>query len=86
MNEIKEGQQVVITPGANTKEHKFKKAKAKKTYIGQVTDVNEDSIDVTVFDNGGMVFLKNIKHSSTAKKDGSKWDYKEGEAPASAKK
>jgi len=78
---VRLGQEVLFTPSKNTREVKFKKTKPRENYIGKVTDINEDSVDLTVFDNGQMVYVKNVKHSSEAKKDGSKWDYQEGDTP-----
>ena len=70
----KRGERVKFTPSKHTKQEKFKKVSPQDDYFAEVTQENADSVDLTVFDNGQMVFVKNIKHSSVAGKDKSKYD------------
>lgn len=70
----KRGERVMFTPSDNTRKEKFKKVSPQKDYFAEVTQENEDSVDLTVYDNGAMVFVKNIKHSSKAEKGKSKYD------------
>lgn len=74
MAQAKRGERVLYTPSEHTQKEKFKKLNAPKDYFGEVTQENEDSVDITVYDNGAMVFVKNIKHSSKAEKGKSKYD------------
>lgn len=72
--QAKRGSRVMFTPSKTTREAKFKKVSPQNDYFAEVTQENKDSVDLTVFDNGQMVFVKNIKHSSEAVKDKSKYD------------
>ncbi|WP_445453101.1 hypothetical protein [Flavobacterium sp. 25HG05S-40] len=69
-----EGADVTFTPSDSTRERKFK-TKDKKTYPAKITQLNKGSVDLTVYGNGEMVFVKNIPHSSETEADRSKWDW-----------
>ena len=76
-----EGRIVRFTPSDRTAD-KFKNKK-KKSYSAIVTDVNKDSIDLTVFGVGEIVFASNAKHASEAEEGRSSWDWPQTNAPQS---
>jgi hypothetical protein len=69
-----EGNEVVVTPSNSTREKKFS-SKGKLKYNAKITEVNQNSVDLTIFGNGEMVFLKNIPHVSDTENGRSSWDY-----------
>lgn len=76
MSKATEGLEVIVTPSKHTREGKFKKSPHKKTYHAKITEVNENSVDLTVYGNGEMVFLKKIPHLSVAETGKTSWDLK----------
>lgn len=67
------GRNVVFTPSENSKK-KFKN-KQKDTYAAVVTDVNDGSVDLTVFGVGEIVYFNNIQHVDNAAENRSHWDW-----------
>lgn len=72
-NNVTEGRIVTFTPSIRTLK-KFKN-KEKKTYPAIVTDVNEGSVDLTVFGVAEIVYVANVKHATEAPDNRSKWDW-----------
>lgn len=67
------GRIVTFTPSERTQQ-KFKK-KQKKSYPAIVTDVNENSLDLTVFGVGEEVHVSNVKNVAEAEENRSSWDW-----------
>ena len=76
MSDVKvtEGRIVKFTPSERTRDSKFE-TKNKKSYPAIVTDVNDDSVDLTVFGVRENVYVSNVKHSSEAEAERSHWDW-----------
>ena len=70
---VRIGSEVLFTPSDSTRSKKFEQTSPQDNYVAKVTGINDDSVDLTVFDNGQMVFVKNIKHSSDAAEGRSNW-------------
>jgi len=68
------GRIVTFTPSERTLNQKFKNKK-KPTYPAMITDVNENSVDLTVFGVGEEVHVSNVKRSPEAEKGRSSWDW-----------
>lgn len=68
-----EGRIVTFKPSANTKD-RFRK-KQKDTYPAIVTDVNENSVDLTVFGVGETIHVNNVKNAAEADENHSSWDW-----------
>lgn len=61
MPEVKVNDRVLFYPSERTLKS-FKKKK-KEFYAAVVTDVNKDTVDLTVFGVGEVVHVANIKHA-----------------------
>ena len=72
---VRIGSEVLFTPSENTRTKKFEQTSPQDNYVAKVTGINDETVDLTVFDNGQMVYVKNIKHSSVAAEGRSKWDF-----------
>lgn len=73
MNAPTQGRIVCFTPSRRTLT-KFKN-KQKEVYTAIITDVNEGSIDLTVFGVGEVVHVANVQHSTVAQEGRSTWDW-----------
>ena len=69
------GRIVVFSPSERTKKE-FKK-KQNDTYPAIITEVNESSVDLTVFGVGEIVFVNRVLHKSLAVTKRSSWDWPE---------
>ncbi|MFN3753320.1 hypothetical protein [Flavobacterium sp.] len=68
-----EGRIVTFTPSERTKK-KFKN-KQKDTYPAIITEVNKDSVDLTVFGVREEVHISNVKNLTKAEEGRSFWDW-----------
>lgn len=68
-----EGRIVTFKPSERTKE-RFRR-KQKDSYPAVVTDVNENSVDLTVFGVGETIHVSNVKITSEAAENHSSWDW-----------
>jgi hypothetical protein len=68
-----EGRIVTFTPSERTSK-KFKHHK-KRTYPAIITEVNEATIDLTVFGVGETVYVAKVAHASVAEENRSRWDW-----------
>lgn len=73
MNTPTQGRIVCFSPSRRTLT-KFKN-KQKEVYSALITDVNEESIDLTVFGVGETVYVSNVQHSTVAEEGRSSWDW-----------
>lgn len=73
MSEVTRGRIVTFKPSERTQK-KFKN-KQHETYPAIVNDVNENSVDLTVFGCGEIVYVSNVKHISEAAVENSNWDW-----------
>lgn len=71
--QVTPGRIVVFTPSKRTSKKFTKKQKA--TYPAIVTDVNENSIDLTVFGVGEIVYASAVMHCDDALENRSRWDW-----------
>lgn len=71
MSELKRGDRVTFTPSERTNK-KFENQK--ENYPAMVTEVNENSADLTVFGVGEIVYVNRVQHSSLATEGRSKYD------------
>ena len=74
MSQTKRGSFVNFTPSERTNK-KFESQK--KDYLALVTEVNENSVDLTVFGVGETVYVTRVQHSSLAVDGRSKYDHVE---------
>ena len=71
---VKRGSFVTFTPSERTN----KKFEAQKeNYPALVTEVNENSVDLTVFGVGEIVFVNRVQDSSLAPESRSRYDLNE---------
>ena len=70
---VSRGRIVVFTPSVTTQE-KFKN-KQHENYPAIVTDVNDETVSLTVFGVGEEVHVKKVKHVSIAAENRSSWDW-----------
>lgn len=71
MSDVKRGQVVKFSPSERTNK-KFQSQK--EDYPAIVTEVNENSVDLTVFGVGELVFVTRVQHALLAPEDRSKYD------------
>lgn len=76
MRTVKRGSIVTFRPSKN-RNKEFQNPKA--DYPAMVTEVNENSVDLTVFGVGEEVHVFKVQHSSLAPEGRSKWDEKADE-------
>lgn len=72
MNKLKRGSFVNFIPSERTNK-KFENQKA--DYPALVTEVNENSVDLTVFGVGETVYVTRVQHSTLAPEGRSKYDF-----------
>ena len=72
---VTRGRIVVFTPSEKTQK-KFKN-KQHKTYPAIVTDINDGSVDLTVYGVGEEVYVYKVKHATEAEANRSSWDWPE---------
>ena len=73
MNAPTQGRIVTFKPSRRTLV-KFKN-KQKEAYSAIITDVNEESVDLTVFGVGEIIHVGSVKHTETAEEGRSSWDW-----------
>ncbi|MFO0090013.1 MAG: hypothetical protein ACK518_04355 [bacterium] len=72
MGQPKRGSFVTFTPSERTNK-KFENQK--NDYPALITEVNENSVDLTVFGVGEFQFVTRVQHSSLAVEGRSKYDF-----------
>lgn len=72
---VTEGRIVTFIP--SEKRRKSFKNNAKKSYPAIITEINNESIDLTVFGVREIVFVSNVQHSSDVQANHSSWDWPE---------
>jgi|GEM_PF-6493012 len=71
MAKAKRGQRVLFTPSVR-RNKEF--AQPRKDYVADVTEVNDNSVDLTVLGVGETVYVFKVQHSDLAPEGRSKWD------------
>lgn len=72
MSTIKRGSDVIFTPSERTKKT-FENLK--ENYLAKVTEVNENSVDLFIYDE--CKTIHRVQHSDLAPENRSRWDFLE---------
>ncbi len=70
--QVKRGQMVVFAPSERTNK-KFENKK--ENYPAMVTEVNENSLDLTIFGVGEIVYVTRVQNKGLAPEGRSSWDW-----------
>jgi len=70
----REGRLVTFKPSERTRDGKFAN-KRKDSYPAIITEVNKDSVDLTVFGVKETIYISNVRHVSETESERSSWEW-----------